>query len=75
MRESLIKIHRLLSSSAASILSNLRGGIYGHPYLTMATEDYLSRTGHAFPPSHNPGNYHPNFEIEQEKLVTTERFK
>ena len=74
-REAVINIHRLLISNAASVAFSLRGvggggcgvwgGRYGNLALTMATEDYLSQTGHTFAPPQNPVNYPPNLGTAQ----------
>ena len=41
------------------MLSNIRGGWYGHLVLKMTSKDYAAQTGFAFVPPHNPVNYPP----------------
>ena len=55
-REALIELNRLLSSNAASVTYNLRGGIYAHLELAMAVDYYLIHMGHDFVLPHNTGN-------------------
>ena len=55
-RESLVNIHRLISSNAASVVPNLGRGRHGHIALSMTMEEYLSQAGHTFLPPHNPGD-------------------
>ena len=74
-RESLIDIHQLISGSAASMASNIRGGRNGPLTLTMNTEEYMAQTGHTFIRPHNPGNYPPTMGTSKEQALRTERFR
>ena len=40
--EVLLDIHQFVSGNAASVASNLGGGQYGHPLLTITAEEYRS---------------------------------
>ena len=53
-RETLIKLHRLITGNAASVPLNLEGGRHGHLALTMTAKYYTEHTGYAFVPLHNP---------------------
>ena len=59
IRESLIKIHQLISGNVASVASNLGGGRHVHLALTMTAEDYLAQMGYVFVPPHNSIVYPP----------------
>ena len=41
-RESLIKIHQLISRNMAAVVSNIGGGQHGHLTITITAEDYLA---------------------------------
>ena len=55
-RETLIYLHQLISGNEACVASNL--GVIRHGYLTLTitAKEYISQTGYAFVPLHNPGN-------------------
>ena len=73
-RESLIKIHPLISESGASVASNLGEGWHGHLALTMTAEEYLSQTGHVFVPPHNLNDQPPTMGTVQDQAPGTKRF-
>ena len=58
-----------------SVASNLVGGRHGNLALTMTKEEYLSQTGYAFVPPHNPVNYPPTMGTAQEQALRTKRFR
>ena len=70
-REALIEIHIIIRLNAASVASNLDGGLHGHLPLTLAAYDYLEQTGHEFTLAHNPGNYPPTLGIVQDHMIGT----
>ena len=55
-RESLIDLHQLISGNAAYVVSNLEGGRHGYLTQTITAKEYMSQTGYAFVPLHNPGD-------------------
>ena len=74
-RESLVKIHCLISGNVPCVASNLGGGQHRHLALTITTKDYMAHMGYVFVPSHNPISYHPMMVTAQEQALRTERFK
>ena len=69
-RESLIKNNRQISGN-----SDLGGGRHGHLVLAMNMDDYLAQTVDTFAPPHNPVNYPPTMENDQEQALITEGFQ
>ena len=74
-RESLIKIHQIISGNTASVASNLGGGWHIHLALTMTADEYLAQAGHVFVPLHKPGYYPPDMGNAQKQELGTERFR
>ena len=74
-REGLINIDRLISGNAASVASNLGGDRHGHLALTMTAEEYTEKTGFAFVPPYNPGDYPQSMGSAQEQALGTEKFR
>ena len=54
--ESLTALHQLISGNAAYVVSNLEGCRHGYLTQTITSKEYISQTGYAFVPLHNPGN-------------------
>ena len=61
MSDAIVKLHFFISYNMASISTNLGGGGHDHLALTMATDNYLTQTGHAFSPHTQSGllNFYP----------------
>ena len=55
-RETLIELHRILRSNAASGAYNFRGGSYDYLELTMAADPYQAQTVRNFFPPHDTGD-------------------
>ena len=69
MRESLIKIHQLVSGNTTFVALNLGGVRHVHLALTMNAEDYMAHTGHVFVTPHSPRNYPPTMGTAQEQAI------
>ena len=73
--ERLVDLHRLVSGNAASVSSNLGGGWHIHLVLKITNKDYISQTGFAIFPPHNPGVYPPTMGNAQDQALRTENFR
>ena len=60
---------------AASVASNLGGGLYGNLALAITAGEYRAHTGFFFVTPHNPGNYPHSMGNTQEQALGTENFR
>ena len=74
-REALIHLHQFFSGNTVSMVLNLGGDWRGHLVPMMTSKKYTAQTIYRFVPPHNPSNYLPTVEIDQEQALVTENFR
>ena len=64
-REGLIGLLQFISGNAASVASNLGGGLHRNHALRMMVKEYKEQTGFAFLPPHITGDHPHSMESAQ----------